>query len=150
MVVVLLLLSCFSRVRLFETPWTAVHQAPPSMGFSRQEHWSGLPFVKYQVYIFKLSIVFLCFVCLPTLTLYYRYHRFSVKLYYHYIFFTLVVLGTLYLIVNCRVISVASLRVIESNKFLMTHIFSQNGRNIDYIMSVRESSNPYQAARLFT
>ena len=35
------LLSC---VRLFETPWTIAHQAPPSMGFSRQEHWSGLPF----------------------------------------------------------------------------------------------------------
>ena len=30
-----------SRVRLFETPWTAAHQAPPSMGFSRQEYWSG-------------------------------------------------------------------------------------------------------------
>ena len=30
-----------SRVRLFETPWTAAHQSPPSMGFSRQEHWSG-------------------------------------------------------------------------------------------------------------
>ena len=35
-----------SRVRLFETPWTArgAHQAPPSMGFSRQEYWSELPF----------------------------------------------------------------------------------------------------------
>ena len=33
-----------SRVRLFETPWTAAYQAPPSLGFSRQEHWSGLPF----------------------------------------------------------------------------------------------------------
>ena len=32
-----------SRVRLFVTPWTAVHQAPLSMGFSRQEYWSGLP-----------------------------------------------------------------------------------------------------------
>ena len=32
-----------SRVRLLATPWTAAHQAPPSMGFSRQEHWSGLP-----------------------------------------------------------------------------------------------------------
>ena len=32
-----------SRVRLFETPWTAAYQAPPSMGFSRQEYWSGLP-----------------------------------------------------------------------------------------------------------
>ena len=35
------LLSC---VWLFATPWTVAHQAPPSMGFSRQEYWSGLPF----------------------------------------------------------------------------------------------------------
>ena len=33
-----------SRVRLFAIPWTVAHQAPPSMGFSRQEYWSGLPF----------------------------------------------------------------------------------------------------------
>ena len=32
-----------SSVRLFVTPWTAAHQAPPSMGFSRQEYWSGVP-----------------------------------------------------------------------------------------------------------
>ena len=40
----LLLLSRFSHVRLCVTPETAAHQAPPSLGFSRQEHWSGLPF----------------------------------------------------------------------------------------------------------
>ena len=40
----LLLRSCFSRVQLCATPETAAHQAPPSLGFSRQEHWSGLPF----------------------------------------------------------------------------------------------------------
>ena len=33
-----------SHVWLFETPWTVVYQAPRSMGFSRQEYWSGLPF----------------------------------------------------------------------------------------------------------
>ena len=33
-----------SRVRLFATPWTVAYQDPPSMGFSRQECWSGLPF----------------------------------------------------------------------------------------------------------
>ena len=33
-----------SRARLFPTPWTAAHQAPLSMGFSRQGYWSGLPF----------------------------------------------------------------------------------------------------------
>ena len=40
----LLLLSRFSRVWLCATPQTAAHQAPPSLGFSRQEHWSGVPF----------------------------------------------------------------------------------------------------------
>ena len=43
MVLLLLLLSRFSRVRLLVTPWTAAYQAPLSMGFSRQEHWSGVP-----------------------------------------------------------------------------------------------------------
>ena len=38
------MLSCFSCIRLFETLWTVVCQAPLSMGFSRQEYWSGLPF----------------------------------------------------------------------------------------------------------
>jgi len=33
-----------SRVQLFATPWTVIHQVPPSMGFCRQEYWSGLPF----------------------------------------------------------------------------------------------------------
>ena len=33
-----------SRVRLFVNPWTVAYQAPPFMGFSRQEYWSGLPF----------------------------------------------------------------------------------------------------------
>ena len=37
-------LLCFNCVRLFATLWTVVHQAPLSMGFSRQEYWSGLPF----------------------------------------------------------------------------------------------------------
>ena len=40
----LLLLTQFSRVRLCATPQTAAHQALLSLGFSRQEHWSGLPF----------------------------------------------------------------------------------------------------------
>ena len=44
MVLLLLLLSRFSRVRLCATPETAAHQAPLSLGFSRQEHWSGLQF----------------------------------------------------------------------------------------------------------
>ena len=40
----LLLLSRASRVRLCATPWTAAHQAPLFLGFSRREHWSELPF----------------------------------------------------------------------------------------------------------
>ena len=40
----LLLLSHFSHVRLCVTPWTAARQAPLSQGFSRKEQWSGLPF----------------------------------------------------------------------------------------------------------
>ena len=43
-VLLLLLLSRFSHVRPCATPETAAHQGPPSLGFSRQEHWSGLPF----------------------------------------------------------------------------------------------------------
>ena len=42
--ILLLLPSRFSRARLCATPETAAHQASPSLGFSRQEHWSGLPF----------------------------------------------------------------------------------------------------------
>ena len=44
LLLLLLLLRRFSRVRLCATPQTAAYQAPSSMGFSRQEYWSGLPF----------------------------------------------------------------------------------------------------------
>ena len=61
----LLLLSRFSRVRLPATLWTAAHQAPPSMGFSRQEYWSGVPLpspfrdtTAIQIKCFKLFIYF--------------------------------------------------------------------------------------------
>ena len=40
----LCMLSHFSHGQRFATPWTVAHQAPPSMGFSRQEYWSGWPF----------------------------------------------------------------------------------------------------------
>ena len=43
LLLLLLLLSRFSRVWLCATPWTAAYQAPPSMGFSRQKYWSGVP-----------------------------------------------------------------------------------------------------------
>ena len=55
-----------SRVRLLATPWTTAHQAPPSLGFSRQERWSGLPFPspmheseKWKVKVKSLSRVWL-------------------------------------------------------------------------------------------
>ena len=50
----LLLLSRFSRVRLCATPETAAHQAPPSLGFSRQEHWKCMK-VKSQSEVAQLS-----------------------------------------------------------------------------------------------
>ena len=39
-----------SHVRLFATPWIAAYQAPPSMGFSRQEYWSGVPLPSLIIY----------------------------------------------------------------------------------------------------
>ena len=38
-----------SHVQFFAAPWTAAHQAPPSMGFSRQEYWSGVPLLSLQI-----------------------------------------------------------------------------------------------------
>ena len=47
----------FSRVRLFATSWTAAYQAPPSMGFSRQEYWSGVPLPSpSHPYLSKMSL----------------------------------------------------------------------------------------------
>ena len=61
-----------SHVRLFATPWTTAYQAPPSMGVSRQEYWSGVPlpspcicymylYFKYiiDIYIFKYKCIFI-------------------------------------------------------------------------------------------
>ena len=45
--------SSLSPVRLSATPWTVAYQAPPSMGFSRQEYWSGLPFPSPAVPLIK-------------------------------------------------------------------------------------------------
>ena len=46
----------FSRVRLFAIPWTICCQAPPSIGFSRQEYWSGLPFPLYNSLTMSLTL----------------------------------------------------------------------------------------------
>ena len=58
----LLLLSRFSRVRLCVTPQMAVHQASLSLGFSRQEYWSGLPFLSpmHACMLSRFSCVRLC------------------------------------------------------------------------------------------
>ena len=45
-----------SRVRLFATPWTIAYQDPQSVGFSRQEHWNGLPFPYSQVQMVRESL----------------------------------------------------------------------------------------------
>ena len=47
-----------SRVRLFSTPWSAAYQAPPSMGFSRQEYWSGVPLPSARVAYWIIKKVF--------------------------------------------------------------------------------------------
>ena len=52
----LLLLSRFSRVQLCATPEATAHQTPPSLGFSRQEHWSGLPFPSPKAYYILTQI----------------------------------------------------------------------------------------------
>ena len=50
-------MKSLSGVRLFVTPWTAAHQAPRSLGFSRQEHWSGLPFPVPNAWKWSRSVV---------------------------------------------------------------------------------------------
>ena len=47
-----------SRVWLFATPWTVAHQAPPSMGFSRQEYWSGVPLPSPKIFINTLKLYY--------------------------------------------------------------------------------------------
>ena len=44
-----------SRVRLLATPWTSAYEAPPSMGFSRQEYWSGLPLPSLELLVVHIS-----------------------------------------------------------------------------------------------
>ena len=58
LVYVLCMLSHFSCVRLFANPWIVAHQAPLSMGFSRQEYWSGMPFPTLSV-LCKLLLLLL-------------------------------------------------------------------------------------------
>ena len=76
-----------SRVRPSATPWTAAHQAPPPMGFSRQEYWSGVPLLLLPDVKPKCSLSFhsygdvsiLTFICLP-LPLYWFYHNYLLNI----------------------------------------------------------------------
>ena len=63
----LLLLSRFSCVRLLVTPWAAGHQTPPFMGFSRQEHWSGLPLPSPKTLLASVFFSFFRRMCSGTL-----------------------------------------------------------------------------------
>ena len=56
----------FSHVRLLVTSWTAAYQAPPSMGFSRQEYWSGVPLPSLAVYFYSHlpTFVWLLYICI--------------------------------------------------------------------------------------
>ena len=59
-------LKSFSHARLLATPWTAAYQAPPSMGFSRQSYWSGVPLPSPIIILgYNKAIIFLplCFQC---------------------------------------------------------------------------------------
>ena len=47
-----------SHIQLLATPWTAAYQAPPSMGFSRQEYWSGVPLPSCQSLYLTITHVF--------------------------------------------------------------------------------------------
>ena len=73
LLLLLLLLSRFSRVRLCATPYTAAHQAPPPMGFSRQEYWSGVPLPSGPLLLFNsLFKMLICmnYLCILDVNLY--------------------------------------------------------------------------------
>ena len=52
-------MKSLSHVQLFETPWTAAYQAPPCMGFSRQEYWSGVPLPSPSISHSLLKLIFI-------------------------------------------------------------------------------------------
>ena len=66
-----------SRVRLLAAPWTAAYQALPSMGFSRQEYWSGVP-LSSPIYIYNK--IYTCKLC----TIHSSLFEISIKIYYVY------------------------------------------------------------------
>ena len=64
-----------SQVRLLATPWTAAHQAPPSMGFSRQEYWSGVPLPSPSI-ICRIQFIpnIFCYTFLNVVRILFLYH----------------------------------------------------------------------------
>ena len=80
LLLLLLLLSRFSRVRLLATPWTAAFQTPPSVGFSRQQYWSGVPLPSPSVVLTRELIIFSkCF--LGSVKVLFLLYDFQVSLY---------------------------------------------------------------------
>ena len=61
-------MKSFIHVRLLGTPWTAAHQAPPSMGFSRQEHWNGLPLLysRFSLVVYFIHSINSVYTSIPT------------------------------------------------------------------------------------
>ena len=64
-----------SRVQLFATPWTAAYQAPPSMGFSRQEYWSGVPLLSADLPLTRCIEWHFVFDSLPLIGPYFNIHE---------------------------------------------------------------------------
>ena len=64
-----------SRVRLLATPWTAAHQAPPPLGFSRQEHWRGSPLPSPSPYLSLLPSSVQAATVLPSCSGLWHYHQ---------------------------------------------------------------------------
>ena len=55
------------RVRLLATPWTVAHQGPRSMGFSRQEYWSGVPLPSPVIMYACIQLLFIIFIATPVI-----------------------------------------------------------------------------------
>ena len=64
-----------SRVRPSATPWTAAFQAPPSMGFSRQEYWSGVPLPSPMLLLLLLKVLFATLILNASLLIYMQYYN---------------------------------------------------------------------------
>ena len=75
-----------SRVQLLATPWTAAYQAPPSMGFSRQEYWSGVPLPSPKYWISSTYYMCLIYISLFCQFVWYWWLHIKVIHYFNYVF----------------------------------------------------------------